>query len=85
ADVSVTGASPDGLNINQQVGSTHPAALRAAVIQQGADLGVAFDGDGDRVLLVDADGREVDGDDILYLIARDRFERGLLEGGVVGT
>ncbi len=85
AEVSVIGAAPDGLNINHHVGSTHPAALRAAVIQQGADLGIAFDGDGDRVLLVDADGREVDGDDILYLIARDRFERGLLEGGVVGT
>lgn len=85
ADVTTIGASPDGLNINQQVGSTHPAALRAAVIQQNADLGIAFDGDGDRVLLVDGDGREVDGDDILYLIARDRHERGLLEGGVVGT
>ncbi|MGE6607739.1 phosphoglucosamine mutase [Halomonas sp. NPDC076908] len=85
ADVSTIGTSPDGLNINQQVGSTHPAALRAAVIQQSADLGIAFDGDGDRVLLVDGDGREVDGDDILYLIARDRHERGLLEGGVVGT
>ncbi|QJQ95409.1 MULTISPECIES: phosphoglucosamine mutase [Halomonadaceae] len=85
AEVSVIGASPDGLNINQQVGSTYPAALRAAVIQQGADLGVAFDGDGDRVLLVDADGREVDGDDILYLIARDRHARGDLGGGVVGT
>ncbi|WP_447530083.1 phosphoglucosamine mutase [Vreelandella sp. TE19] len=85
AEVSVIGATPNGLNINHEVGSTHPAALRAAVIQQGADLGVAFDGDGDRVLLVDADGREVDGDDILYLIARDRHERGLLQGGVVGT
>ncbi|MFI0474212.1 phosphoglucosamine mutase [Halomonas sp. HMF6819] len=85
AEVSVIGCSPDGLNINRDVGSTHPAALRAAVIQQGADLGIAFDGDGDRVLLVDADGREVDGDDILYLIARDRFDRGLLQGGVVGT
>ncbi|WP_447554294.1 phosphoglucosamine mutase [Vreelandella sp. EE22] len=85
ADVSVIGGAPNGLNINHQVGSTHPAALRAAVIQQGADLGIAFDGDGDRVLLVDADGREVDGDDILYLIARDRAERGLLQGGVVGT
>ena len=85
AEVSVIGGSPDGLNINHQVGSTHPAALRAAVIQQGADLGIAFDGDGDRVLLVDSDGREVDGDDILYLIARDRHARGLLEGGVVGT
>lgn len=85
ADVTTIGASPDGLNINQEVGSTHPAALRAAVIQQKADLGIAFDGDGDRVLLVDGEGREVDGDDILYLIARDRHERGLLEGGVVGT
>ncbi|WP_373182430.1 phosphoglucosamine mutase [Halomonas campaniensis] len=85
AEVSLVGASPDGLNINKEVGSTHPAALRAAVIQQGADLGVAFDGDGDRVLLVDADGREIDGDDILYLIARDRHGRGELGGGVVGT
>ena len=85
ASVSLIGAAPDGLNINQEVGSTHPAALRAAVIQQGADLGVAFDGDGDRVLLVDADGREIDGDDILYLIARDRHARGDLGGGVVGT
>ena len=85
AEVSLIGASPDGLNINKAVGSPHPAALRAAVIQQGADLGVAFDGDGDRVLLVDADGREIDGDDILYLIARDRHARGELGGGVVGT
>ncbi|MCH4812964.1 phosphoglucosamine mutase [Vreelandella neptunia] len=85
AYVTTIGSAPDGLNINQQVGSTHPAALRAAVIQQNADLGIAFDGDGDRVLLVDGDGREVDGDDILYLIARDRHERGLLQGGVVGT
>ncbi|MBF8223714.1 phosphoglucosamine mutase [Halomonas sp. 328] len=85
AEVSLIGAEPDGLNINREVGSTHPAALRAAVIQRGADLGIAFDGDGDRVLLVDADGREVDGDDILYLIARDRHARGELGGGVVGT
>ncbi|PAU77602.1 phosphoglucosamine mutase [Halomonas salipaludis] len=85
AEVSLIGANPDGLNINQEVGSTYPAALRAAVIQQGADLGIAFDGDGDRVLLVDADGREIDGDDILYLIARDRHGRGELGGGVVGT
>jgi phosphoglucosamine mutase len=85
AEVSLIGANPDGLNINQAVGSTHPASLRAAVIQEGADLGVAFDGDGDRVLMVDADGREIDGDDILYLIARDRQARGELGGGVVGT
>ncbi|MGM0702044.1 MAG: phosphoglucosamine mutase [Pseudomonadota bacterium] len=85
ADVSLVGANPDGLNINREVGSTSPASLRAAVIQQGADLGVAFDGDGDRVLMVDADGREIDGDDILYLIASDRHGRGLMKGGVVGT
>ena len=85
AEVSVIGASPDGLNINRDVGSTSPAALRAAVIQQGADLGIALDGDGDRVLMVDANGHEVDGDDILYLIARDRHARGQLAGGVVGT
>ncbi|MGL6250599.1 MAG: phosphoglucosamine mutase, partial [Billgrantia desiderata] len=56
AEVSLVGASPDGLNINRDVGSTSPATLRAAVIQQSADLGIAFDGDGDRVLMVDADG-----------------------------
>lgn len=85
AKVSVIGGEPDGLNINQGVGSTQPQALRAAVIEQGADLGVAFDGDGDRLILVDADGRVIDGDDILYMIARDRHERGVLGGGVVGT
>ncbi|MCG7599443.1 phosphoglucosamine mutase [Halomonas sp. McH1-25] len=85
AQVSLVGADPDGLNINYRVGSTHPASLRAAVIERGADLGIAFDGDGDRVILVDADGREVDGDDILYLIAKDRHLRGELGGGVVGT
>ena len=85
ASVSVIGGEPNGLNINQGVGSTHPQALRAAVIEQGADLGVAFDGDGDRLILVDADGRVIDGDDILFMIARDRHERGVLGGGVVGT
>lgn len=85
AEVSLIGAKPDGFNINQEVGSTYPAALRSAVIGEGADLGIAFDGDGDRVLMVDADGREIDGDDILYLIARDRHDRGELGGGVVGT
>jgi phosphoglucosamine mutase len=85
AEVSLIGAKPDGFNINQEVGSTYPAALRSAVIGEGADLGTAFDGDGDRVLMVDADGREIDGDDILYLIARDRHARGELGGGVVGT
>ncbi|WP_017431320.1 phosphoglucosamine mutase [Vreelandella jeotgali] len=85
ADVSVIGAEPDGVNINRDVGSTHTASLRAAVIHRGADLGIAFDGDGDRVLLVDSGGHEVDGDDMLYLIARDRKQHGVLNGGVVGT
>nr|WP_298376469.1 phosphoglucosamine mutase [uncultured Halomonas sp.] len=85
AKVSLLGAEPDGLNINQQVGSTYPASLRAAVIERGADLGIAFDGDGDRVVLVDADGQEIDGDDIIYMIAKDRHDRGELDGGVVGT
>ncbi|MFD2191920.1 phosphoglucosamine mutase [Pistricoccus aurantiacus] len=85
AQVSVLGAEPNGLNINQQVGSTYPQALRKAVLEQQADLGVAFDGDGDRVVMIDANGREIDGDDILYIIARDHHERGALQGGVVGT
>ncbi|MGJ8518217.1 phosphoglucosamine mutase [Carnimonas bestiolae] len=85
AEVSCIGISPDGLNINREVGSTHTIALRSKVIENRADVGVAFDGDGDRVILIDANGREVDGDDILFLIARDRKRRGNLDGGVVGT
>lgn len=85
AEVTSIGVSPDGLNINRNVGSTHTVALRAKVIESGADVGIAFDGDGDRVILIDANGREIDGDDILFLIARDRHRRGVLGGGVVGT
>ncbi|WP_110685801.1 phosphoglucosamine mutase [Salinicola aestuarinus] len=85
ADVSVIGAEPDGLNINSDVGSTHPERLQAAVTESGADLGIAFDGDGDRVLLVDRDGTTVDGDEILYILACDLHARGKLQGGVVGT
>ncbi|WP_051464755.1 phosphoglucosamine mutase [Carnimonas nigrificans] len=85
AEVSCIGVAPDGLNINREVGSTHTIALRSKVIENRADVGVAFDGDGDRVILIDANGREVDGDDILFLIARDRKRRGNLDGGVVGT
>lgn len=85
AEVTVIGASPDGLNINRNVGSTSIRALKAKVIETGADIGVAFDGDGDRVIMVDAQGREVDGDELLYLIGCDRHSRGVLEGGVVGT
>lgn len=85
ARVSVVGAEPDGLNINLDVGSTHLGALKQAVIDKGADLGIAFDGDGDRVLMVDRDGSEVDGDELLYVIASQRFAEGRLKGGVVGT
>ena len=85
AKVSVIGAEPDGLNINLNVGSTHLDALRQAVLDEKADLGIAFDGDGDRVLMVDRDGSEVDGDELLYVIASQRHAQGRLNGGVVGT
>ncbi|MGF2734045.1 phosphoglucosamine mutase [Marinobacter sp. DUT-1] len=85
AKVSVIGADPDGLNINLNVGSTHLDALKAAVVENGADMGIAFDGDGDRVLMVDRDGSEVDGDELLYIIASQRHAEGRLKGGVVGT
>ena len=85
AEVVAIGASPDGLNINKEVGSTSPAALQAAVVEHQADLGIAFDGDGDRVAMVDKQGRLLDGDDLLYIIATDMQREGLLCGGVVGT
>ncbi|WP_192894137.1 phosphoglucosamine mutase [Guyparkeria sp. SCN-R1] len=84
AEVDVIGATPDGFNINEGVGSTHPEALQAAVRESGADLGIAFDGDGDRVMMVDADGVIRDGDELLYVIAAGRIEQGYA-GGVVGT
>ncbi|WP_372874877.1 phosphoglucosamine mutase [Pseudomonas sp.] len=85
AEVSVLSAQPDGLNINADCGSTHIEALQAAVVAQQADLGIAFDGDADRVLMVDHTGALVDGDELLFIIARDLQERGKLQGGVVGT
>ena len=85
ANVFVIGAAPDGLNINLNVGSTHLAGLSQAVLDTKADLGIAFDGDGDRVLMVDRDGSEVDGDELLYVIASQRHAEGCLKGGVVGT
>jgi phosphoglucosamine mutase len=85
AQVSVISAQPNGLNINDACGSTHVEALQAEVLAQQADLGIAFDGDGDRVLMVDHTGAVVDGDELLYIIARDLHERGKLQGGVVGT
>lgn len=85
AKVSVIGADPDGLNINLNVGSTHMEGLRNAVAEKKADLGIAFDGDGDRVLMVDRDGSYVDGDELLFIIASQRKAAGTLSGGVVGT
>ena len=76
---------PDGFNINQECGSTSPEHLVQKVLNTGADIGIGLDGDGDRVILVDAEGNLIDGDQILYIIAKDRHERGLLHGGVVGT
>ena len=85
AQVVVLSAQPDGLNINENCGSTHMGQLQAAVVAEGADLGIAFDGDGDRVLMVDHTGAVVDGGELLFIIARDLHERGKLQGGVVGT
>ncbi|WP_374963381.1 phosphoglucosamine mutase [Spongiibacter tropicus] len=85
ADVVVMGAGPDGLNINAEVGSTHPGALCQRVVAEGADLGIAFDGDGDRVLFVDVNGELVDGDELLYIIAAEQRRRDGACAGVVGT
>ncbi|WLH13547.1 phosphoglucosamine mutase [Pseudomonas hefeiensis] len=85
AEVVVLSAQPNGLNINDNCGSTHTEALQAAVLAEQADLGIAFDGDGDRVLMVDHTGTVVDGDELLFIIARDLHGRGKLQGGVVGT
>lgn len=85
AKVYKMGAKPDGLNINDKCGSTYPQAMCSLVRKKGADIGIALDGDGDRVILADADGEVVDGDEMLYIMARARHEEGTLEGGVVGT
>lgn len=85
ARIEVIGNQPNGLNINDDCGSTHPGGLQQAVVERGADAGIAFDGDGDRVIMVDAAGELVDGDDMLFIIARARQQTGQLSGGVVGT
>ncbi|GAB2791583.1 phosphoglucosamine mutase [Dyella kyungheensis] len=85
AVVITLGDKPDGFNINRDVGSTHPQSLQRAVIEQGADIGIAFDGDGDRLQLVDRHGKLADGDDILYVLANAWHAQGLLLGPVVGT
>ena len=85
AHVVTEGAEPDGININAYRGSTHPEYLQHVVQHQGADLGIAFDGDGDRVVMVDSEGEIVDGDEILYIIAKSRVHAGDDVQGVVGT
>jgi phosphoglucosamine mutase len=85
ADVISIFDRPDGLNINRECGSTHPDNLARMVTAERADLGVAFDGDGDRVILVDHRGEVVDGDQILFILADSRRASGTLPGGVVGT
>jgi phosphoglucosamine mutase len=87
ADVTVLGCEPDGQNINQGVGSTHPDAIQEVVREEeDADCGIAFDGDGDRVIFCDHEGNLVDGDQILYILAKQSHQEGLLKsGGVVGT
>lgn len=76
---------PDGFNINENCGSTHPTSLQEAVLSHQADVGIAFDGDGDRVIFVDHQGELVDGDELLFIIARGYQQRKVLQGGVVGT
>ncbi|MFB0906325.1 MAG: phosphoglucosamine mutase, partial [Pseudomonadales bacterium] len=85
AQVIAIGCSPDGLNINEGFGATSPEALAARVVQEGADLGIALDGDGDRLVMVDHLGEVVDGDELLLIIALHQQAQGLLTGGVVGT
>jgi phosphoglucosamine mutase len=85
AEVVTVGVQPDGFNINKGVGATHPQALQRAVRRSRADLGVALDGDGDRLVMVDARGRIYDGDELLYVIAAHRKRHRTLRGGVAGT
>lgn len=85
AEVVTIGDQPNGLNINKDVGSTSPEQLVEKVLEESADLGIAFDGDGDRVIMVDHKGEVVDGDELIYIVARNRKLSGRLEGGVVGT
>ncbi|VAW55908.1 Phosphoglucosamine mutase, partial [hydrothermal vent metagenome] len=85
AEIVTIGDKPDGLNINADCGSTHPNTLAAAVLQNRADIGIAFDGDGDRLMMVDSKGQIIDGDEILYIIVKARLSSGEAQGGVAGT
>ncbi|HEY7986812.1 MAG TPA: phosphoglucosamine mutase [Methylophilaceae bacterium] len=85
AEVVSLGVQPDGLNINHECGSTHPQAMQKAVREHGADLGIALDGDGDRLIMVDSTGKLLDGDELLFIIVAHRQKASQLQGGVVGT
>ncbi|HEY9051663.1 MAG TPA: phosphoglucosamine mutase, partial [Gammaproteobacteria bacterium] len=85
AEVISIGTKPNGLNINEDCGSTHPNTLAAAVLQNRADIGIAFDGDGDRVMMVDSKGQIIDGDEILYIITKARLASGDMQQGIAGT
>jgi len=85
AEVITIADKPNGININENCGSTHPNTLAAAVLQNQADIGIAFDGDGDRLMMVDSKGQIIDGDEILYIITKARLAAGEPQGGVAGT
>lgn len=85
AEVVSMSVEPNGFNINKECGSTQPSRLQEAVVREGADLGIALDGDGDRAILVDGKGEIVDGDRALFILARERRRNGTMKGGVVGT
>ncbi|MBV8802628.1 MAG: phosphoglucosamine mutase, partial [Gammaproteobacteria bacterium] len=85
AEVIELGVEPNGLNINLNCGAMHPDVLQRIVIQEKADLGIALDGDGDRLIMVDHEGHLLDGDEILYAIVKHKKQSGVLKGGVVGT
>ena len=85
AEVVAIGAEPDGKNINDGYGATKPANLQKAVVEHKADLGIALDGDGDRLIMTDSTGKLYDGDQLLYVIARHRQAQGTMKGGVIGT
>lgn len=85
AEVIEMGTDPNGLNINEKCGATDVTALQAKVVETKADVGLAYDGDGDRIMMVDHLGNKVDGDQILFIIAREALRSGQLKGGVVGT
>ena len=85
ADVVVVAADPNGFNINKECGSTHPEHLQQRVVEESADIGIAFDGDGDRLVVSNAKGELLDGDHLLYVITQNRLFREAMHGGVVGT